>query len=92
MALKVKTKIDDPKVHDQEEEGTPVSPLGQYLNSSVVSLSLYAVLEFQAPVDDLPTSLIQEVFLPINPRFSCIMVRTYMLYLEFDRFFIFNQE
>ncbi|KAL1816152.1 hypothetical protein ACET3Z_018726 [Daucus carota] len=74
MALKVKTKIDDPKVHDQEEEGTPVSPLGQYLNSSVVSLSLYAVLEFQAPVDDLPTSLIQEVFLPINPRFSCIMI------------------
>lgn len=75
MVLKVKTKI-DPEIYDkEEEEAMPVSPLGQYLNSSVLSLSLYAVLEFQVPVNDLPVSLIKDDFLPINPRFSSIMVR-----------------
>ncbi|KAK1399893.1 O-acyltransferase WSD1 [Heracleum sosnowskyi] len=74
MALKVKTKIDNEKIYDEEDETTPVSPLGQYLNSSVLSLSLYAVLEFEVPVDDLPISLVQRDFLPINPRFSSIMI------------------
>lgn len=79
MVMKVKTKIDDDMVsakqQEEEEESTPVSPLGQYLNSSFLSLTLYAVLEFEVPVNDLPISLVSEHFLPISPRFSSIMVR-----------------
>ncbi|XP_058217793.1 wax ester synthase/diacylglycerol acyltransferase 4-like isoform X2 [Rhododendron vialii] len=53
----------------------PVSPSGQYFNSSVFSLSVLAVMEFEVPLDDLPImTLVQDVFLPINPRFSSIMV------------------
>ncbi|KAL8133303.1 wax ester synthase/diacylglycerol acyltransferase 4-like [Apium graveolens] len=78
MVMKVKTKIDDDmisaKQQEEDEELTPVSPLGQYLNSSVLSLTLYAVLEFKVPVNDLPISLVSDHFLPISPRFSSIMV------------------
>ncbi|KAJ0053187.1 hypothetical protein Pint_03066 [Pistacia integerrima] len=53
----------------------PVSPSGQYLNSSAPSLYVYAFLEFEIPIDDLPVmSLIEDLFLSINPRFSSIMV------------------
>ncbi|KAI8551641.1 hypothetical protein RHMOL_Rhmol06G0201800 [Rhododendron molle] len=53
----------------------PVSPSGQYFNSSVLSLTVLAVMEFEVPLDDLPImTLFQDVFLPINPRFSSIMV------------------
>ncbi|KAI9176796.1 hypothetical protein LWI28_025885 [Acer negundo] len=53
----------------------PVSPTGQYFNSSVLSICVLAVLESEIPVDDSSTmSLLQDVFLPINPRFSSIMV------------------
>ncbi|KAM7495101.1 hypothetical protein LguiB_029710 [Lonicera macranthoides] len=59
---------------NQEEE--PVSPTGQYFNSSVLSVSILAVLESQIPINDSPTlTLLRDVFLPINPRFSSIMVR-----------------
>ncbi|GMP54598.1 hypothetical protein CsSME_00019712 [Camellia sinensis var. sinensis] len=57
------------------EVSVPVSPSGQYLNSSVLSLSILAVLESEIPIDDSQTmSLLKNVFLPINPRFSSIMV------------------
>ncbi|KAH7533367.1 hypothetical protein FEM48_Zijuj04G0123300 [Ziziphus jujuba var. spinosa] len=53
----------------------PVSPLGQYCNSSVLSISVLAVLEIGTPIDDSQTiSLIRDLLLPIHPRFSCIMV------------------
>ncbi|XP_031255326.1 O-acyltransferase WSD1-like [Pistacia vera] len=53
----------------------PVSPTGQYLNSSALSLSVYAFLEFEVPIDDLPfMPLIKDVFLSINSRFSSIMI------------------
>ncbi|KAA8524360.1 hypothetical protein F0562_010783 [Nyssa sinensis] len=59
----------------EEEVSEPVSPTGQYLNSSVLSLSILVVLEVEIPIDDSPTlSLLKDVFLPINPRFSCVMV------------------
>ncbi|KAF2283238.1 hypothetical protein GH714_043590 [Hevea brasiliensis] len=61
----------------QEEEGMaePVSPTGQYFNSSVLSICVLGVLESEVPIDDSPTmSLLQDVFLPINPRFSSIMI------------------
>ncbi|KAK4577591.1 hypothetical protein RGQ29_027920 [Quercus rubra] len=59
------------------EEGLePVSPTGQYFNSSVLSVSIIAVMEFEIPINNLPSimSLLKDVFLPINPRFSSIMV------------------
>ncbi|KAL7587197.1 hypothetical protein Lser_V15G40516 [Lactuca serriola] len=53
----------------------PVSPTGQYFNSSVLSISILCVLEFENPFDDSSSlALINDVFLPINPRFSSIMV------------------
>ncbi|XP_042753588.1 wax ester synthase/diacylglycerol acyltransferase 4-like isoform X1 [Lactuca sativa] len=53
----------------------PVSPTGQYFNSSVLSISILCVLEFENPFDDSTSlALVNDVFLPINPRFSSIMV------------------
>ncbi|RXH68704.1 hypothetical protein DVH24_031037 [Malus domestica] len=58
-----------------EEELEPVSPNGHYFNSSVLSVSVLAVLEYEIPIDDSQTlSLLENVFLPISPRFSSIMV------------------
>ncbi|RXH68713.1 hypothetical protein DVH24_031046 [Malus domestica] len=57
-----------------EEELEPVSPNGHYFNSSVLSISVLGVLEFEIPIEDSQTlSLLENVFLPINPRFSSIM-------------------
>ena len=59
------------------EEGLePVSPTAQYFNSSVLSVSIIAVMEFEIPINNLPSimSLLKDVFLPINPHFSSIML------------------
>ncbi|RWR96235.1 O-acyltransferase WSD1 isoform X1 [Cinnamomum micranthum f. kanehirae] len=54
----------------------PVSPSGQYFNSAALSVSILAVLESAIPIDDSPTmTMLKDVFLPINPRFSSIMVK-----------------
>ncbi|KAI3420736.1 Protein kinase domain-containing protein, partial [Psidium guajava] len=60
----------------KEDEGLePVSPTGQYFNSKVLSVSVLGMLESEIPIDDSQAkSLIEDVFLPINPRFSSIMV------------------
>ncbi|KAJ8527823.1 hypothetical protein K7X08_015274 [Anisodus acutangulus] len=67
------------KREEEEEEETPsfpVSPTGQYFTSSVLSVSVICVLEFEIPIDDSCTmTLLKDVFIPINPRFSSIMVR-----------------
>ncbi|XP_058739225.1 wax ester synthase/diacylglycerol acyltransferase 5-like [Vicia villosa] len=62
--------------HEKDEElEQPVSPLGQYFNSSVICLHIIAVLEFEVPIHDLQVfALFKDVFLPISPRFSSIMV------------------
>ncbi|CAK9145433.1 unnamed protein product [Ilex paraguariensis] len=61
---------------EEEEVSEPVSPIAQYFNSSVLSLTIIGVLEIAVPFDDSQTmSLLKNVFLPINPRFSSIMVR-----------------
>ncbi|XP_020555062.1 uncharacterized protein LOC110011262, partial [Sesamum indicum] len=63
-------------VFQEMEETEPVSPTGQYFTSSVISVSVVAVLESQHPIDDSQTtSLLRHVFLPINPRFSSVMVK-----------------
>ena len=57
------------------DEEPPVSPSGQYLNSSVLSLNIIAVHETEIPIDDsLAMETIEMLFLPINPRFSSLMV------------------
>ncbi|KAL9342886.1 hypothetical protein Peur_063317 [Populus x canadensis] len=63
------------KEEEEEEVTEPVSPTGQYFNSSVLSICVLAVLESEVPIDDsLTMPLLKDVFLPINPRFSSIMV------------------
>lgn len=59
-----------------EEYSEPVSPTGQYFTSSVISVSVIGVLESEIPIDDSHTlPLLKDVFLPINPRFSSLMVK-----------------
>ncbi|KEH30693.1 O-acyltransferase WSD1-like protein [Medicago truncatula] len=54
----------------------PVSPSGQYFNTPPLCSYVFGFLESQIPIDDSQTMyLFQHVFLPINPRFSSIMVR-----------------
>ncbi|KAI9086828.1 hypothetical protein K1719_031422 [Acacia pycnantha] len=61
---------------NNDEFTEPVSPTGRYFNSSVICSYCLGFLESEVPIDDSQTvSLIRHVFLPINPRFSCIMVK-----------------
>ncbi|QCD93952.1 O-acyltransferase WSD1-like [Vigna unguiculata] len=62
---------------DEGEIMEPVSPTGQYLTSSSLSIYILAVMETELPiVDDSQTlPLLHNLFLPINPRFSSIMIR-----------------
>ncbi|KAK7271784.1 hypothetical protein RJT34_27971 [Clitoria ternatea] len=60
----------------EEEIEEPVSPTGQYLNSSSLCVYILGVLESEIPIDDRHTpSLLRHVFLPINTRFSSIMIK-----------------
>ncbi|KAL3848842.1 hypothetical protein ACJIZ3_010724 [Penstemon smallii] len=61
--------------HEEEEALQPMSPTAEYLKSSALSFMILAVLEMEIPIDDtLAVPMLNDVFLPINPRFSCIMV------------------
>ncbi|KAL2894002.1 O-acyltransferase WSD1, partial [Bienertia sinuspersici] len=63
------------KKENAEVDDEPVSPTGQYFNSKALSLCILAILESQVPIDDSCAMLqLQEVFLPINSRFSSIMI------------------
>ncbi|CAA2998109.1 O-acyltransferase WSD1-like [Olea europaea subsp. europaea] len=60
---------------EQGEALEPMSPSAQYLKSSVLSLTILGILESEVPIDDSVTMpLVKDVFLPINHRFSSIMV------------------
>ncbi|KAH6780609.1 hypothetical protein C2S52_011846 [Perilla frutescens var. hirtella] len=60
---------------DEKEVLEPMSPSAQYLNSSALSLIILGVLELELPIDDsMAMPLLKDVFLPINPRFSSIMI------------------
>ncbi|XP_055807048.1 wax ester synthase/diacylglycerol acyltransferase 4-like [Solanum dulcamara] len=55
----------------------PTSPSSQYLNSSTLSLSIICVLESNIPIEienSKVFTLLKDVFLPINSRFSSIMI------------------
>ncbi|CAL5202805.1 unnamed protein product [Lathyrus oleraceus] len=59
-----------------EEVEEPVSPHGQYLNNTVICSYIFGFLELSIPFDDsLVIPLIKDVFIPINSRFSSIMIR-----------------
>lgn len=74
----------------QEEVTEPVSPTGQYLNSSSLCIYILGVLEFEIPINDCQTfSLLQDVFLPINTRFSSIMVICFYFIIFFGTLFYF---
>ncbi|CAN1219195.1 Wax ester synthase/diacylglycerol acyltransferase 11 [Linum perenne] len=63
----------------------PVSPISEYLNNSIISLSIIAVLESEVPLDDIQHhSLLQDLLLPINPRFSSIMARGKKVHVNLD--------
>ncbi|KAF5188085.1 O-acyltransferase wsd1 [Thalictrum thalictroides] len=65
------------KKHEEEEEivAEPVSPTGQYINSSALSLSIIAILELEIPFDEsLTFPFLQDLLLRLNPRFSSVMV------------------
>ncbi|GAB4832002.1 hypothetical protein Ancab_006019 [Ancistrocladus abbreviatus] len=77
--LEIRTKsreAESVKEEGEREVLEPVSPIGQYFGSSVLNLSILGVLEFDAPIDNsFPTiPFLQDAFLPINSRFSSIMV------------------
>ncbi|TYI87880.1 hypothetical protein E1A91_D04G166700v1, partial [Gossypium mustelinum] len=60
------------------EYSEPVSPTAQYLNSSVLSVCILAVFDSEIPVDDSPAlGLLKDVFLPISPRFSSLMISSF---------------
>lgn len=72
------------KKHEEEEEKAaddePVSPTGQYFNSSALSIAILAIFELDIAIDDSPTmSTLENLFLPINTRFSSIMVTNVLM-------------
>ncbi|XP_020088027.1 O-acyltransferase WSD1-like [Ananas comosus] len=79
MNLQVKVRAEreeEEEKREAEENDQPVSPTGQYFNSSALSVSIMVVFESEIPIDDSPTmSTLENLLLPINPRFSSIMVK-----------------
>lgn len=64
------------QVSVEDIEFYPASPTSEYINSSVLSLSILSVFESEIPIDDSQTiTLLRTDFLPINPRFSSILLR-----------------
>ncbi|KAI3887634.1 hypothetical protein MKW92_052724 [Papaver armeniacum] len=58
-----------------DEDLVPTTPTGQYYCSSSLSVSILAVLELETPLDDSQAiPMLKNVFLPINPRFSSLLV------------------
>ncbi|KAK9740983.1 hypothetical protein RND81_03G074700 [Saponaria officinalis] len=63
------------KEKDDSEEDLPLSPTAEYFNSKAVSMCILAVLEFEIPMDlSRLLPLVQDLFIPINPRFSSLMI------------------
>ncbi|KAL5992697.1 hypothetical protein ACLOJK_013616 [Asimina triloba] len=53
----------------------PASPSSHYISSSTLSLTILAVFESEIPIpDSAALVLLRDHFLPINPRFSSILV------------------
>nr|ADE77834.1 unknown [Picea sitchensis] len=61
--------------HEMKEQGQPVNPISQAICSSLLSLSVNVVFEFEEAITDISrcTKSIVDAALPRNPLFSCIM-------------------
>lgn len=61
--------------HEMEGRGQPVNPISQAISSSLLSLAVNVVFEFEEPIADVTrfTKAIEDAALPRNPLFSCIM-------------------
>ena len=73
----------------------PASPSAQYYNSSVLSVSIMGVMETDVPIainHARTMLLLKDVFLPINPRFSSIMVLSLSLSLSLCYLLFFKVE
>lgn len=78
MNLKINTAKTLEEGVEETGDAPPVSPSAQYLNSSVLCVNVIAVFESEIPInedDSSALSLLQNLFLPINPRFSSIMLK-----------------
>ncbi|GLJ31640.1 hypothetical protein SUGI_0635620 [Cryptomeria japonica] len=55
--------------------GEPVSPSSQSLSTSVMTLGINIILEFEQPIPDIDCTLtrLADALLPKNPLFSCIL-------------------
>ncbi|XP_038888791.1 O-acyltransferase WSD1-like [Benincasa hispida] len=61
--------------NEQEDELLePVSPVAQCFNTSVLSISVIVVLEFEIPIDEAKIMSYAKDLIPLNPLFSSIMV------------------
>ncbi|XP_068643886.1 wax ester synthase/diacylglycerol acyltransferase 4-like [Aristolochia californica] len=61
---------------DEEEYIEPLSPNSGYIYTKELSLGVIVVFESEIPVNDSQTFVVlRELLLPINPRFSSILVR-----------------
>ncbi|XP_027909849.1 O-acyltransferase WSD1-like isoform X1 [Vigna unguiculata] len=63
-------------MENSEDATEPVSPSGRYFNTTVLCAYCFGFLESETPIElSQAKYLFEEVFLPVNPRFSSIMVR-----------------
>ncbi|KAI3908544.1 hypothetical protein MKX01_009346 [Papaver californicum] len=70
-----KIKIRPSSIDEEEEDLVPTTPTGQYYSSSSLSLTILAVMESEIPIDESQImSFLKNIFLPINPRFSSLLV------------------
>ncbi|KAG9450974.1 hypothetical protein H6P81_010939 [Aristolochia fimbriata] len=67
---------------EEQEQGegkkyiVPLSPNSQYLHSKALSLGVIIVFESEIPINDSKQfEVLRELLLPVNPRFSSILVR-----------------
>ncbi|KAH1142712.1 hypothetical protein GLYMA_12G114900v4 [Glycine max] len=62
---------------DNFEDATePVSPSGRFFNTTVLCAYVFGFLESEVPIEFSQAKyLFEDVFLPVNPHFSSIMVR-----------------
>lgn len=76
-ALKVKVvSAGETEIAAADAGDEPVSPTGQYFNSSSLHISILAIFESDALLDDSQAmATVEKLFLPVSPRFSSIMVK-----------------
>ncbi|KAG6572371.1 O-acyltransferase WSD1, partial [Cucurbita argyrosperma subsp. sororia] len=59
----------------EDELVQPVSPIAQHMNSSVLSVSIIGVLEFEMAIDELKFMSFPNHLIRLNPLFTSIMVK-----------------